>query len=236
MPQCTQKFDGASAVDVAIGRSHPGTHTAGHPLQRLLVAEPAAALGFRLLLHLGAACDVAAHRADDVQPREPAQDHPDAGAHVAAVAREIRHQLEEEREEREQHEPAEQRPVLALSPADDEPGRDEQEGKGEREPNGEHAQLLLELRALVLPARGGGQLHLFLVLRLQRLRCAQPRLVEPLHFRLRRPLAGLELVELLRAAEHLGVLARIGRGDAGGDPVVEALVARAVGVGRRLSS
>ena len=50
--------------------------------------------------------------------------------------------------------------------------------------------------------------------------------VDLLDRRLLRALAGLQLVELARAAQHFRVLLRIGGGGAGGDPVVVARCAR----------
>src|SRR5215210_8585151 len=106
-------------------------HAASHSLECLLVTKSPTALRFGLLLDLGAARDVAAHRTDYVKAGESAQDDPHPVTNVAAVARQVRHELEEEREEPEENEATEERPVLAVPLAHKEPRGDEKEWQGE---------------------------------------------------------------------------------------------------------
>ena len=110
-----------------------------------------------------------AHRSDDVEPREAARDDADAIAHVAAIAGEVRDQLDEEGEQREEHEAPVERPVLASSLAHDEPRRDEQQGQRDDEPDAEDPKLLPEPGAFVAAAGGRLQCGLRLALRLERL-------------------------------------------------------------------
>ena len=207
-----------------------GADSRRHSLERLLVVESPAALGLRLLLYLGAACHVASHGADDVEAGKCARDDADAIAHISAVAGQVRHQLDEESKERKEHKAPEEGPVLAAPPADHEPRRDEQQRQRDDEPDGKDAELLPEPCALVPATRRGFQRGLPLALCLESLIDAEQLGVETLGLRLCGALTRLELIKLGGSAQHLRILSRIGGGDPRGDPVVEALAARPVGV------
>ena len=159
-------------------------------------------------------------------------DDPHAVAHVATVARQVGHQLHEERHQREQHEAAVQRPVVALPLAGDHPAGQQQQRQREREADAEDARARARRgRARTCRARASRSSSACRTsilrcpaVRPSRLRVDAPRARSPPAPRARRACRARGCARVTS-----GSCVRVGGGRARGDPVAEALLRRVVG-------
>jgi len=208
-------------------------HVLAHLLERLLVADLAATVSLRQLLFGLLRGQVALHRAYQVDAGDDRQHDADHVPHVASVAGQVRHQLDEEGERREDREAPDERPPGAVAMAGEQPACGGQQRQRQREAEPEYAQLLRELR-LAQPFAGVALERLTLLARFgERLPGLQRARVDRLDVGLARALGCLQRIELAGARHHLVVLRRLAGGAAGRDPVGESLAGRAVRVARR---
>ena len=117
------------------------TRALGQPHQRGVVAQGLAPRHVGPGLGQALPLQVAVERHDGVPPDQHRHHDADRVAHVAAIARQVGHQLDEEREQREEDEAPDEGPPRAPALPREQPAGGDQQRQRQREPVAEHTQL-----------------------------------------------------------------------------------------------
>ena len=145
-------------IDLSVFQIHraltAGAHALGQPRQCHVVTELLAALylgqGFLLLLFF----QIAVERKNRITPQQHRYQHAHDVAHIAAIAGQIRHQLDKKGKQRKENKAPDKRPPGAFTLPGKQPARHHQQRQGQRQAIEKNAQLLGPHR--VLPLRVGG--------------------------------------------------------------------------------